>query len=123
MKEYCSDPICLCHSLLIRTQKKKKAISTVSINGYCVISIVLLLIASYKMSLIGLLACPLALVVKNTPANARDIREVGLIPGSGRSPGGGYGNPLQYSCLENSKDRGASWATVHRVSKSQTRLK
>ena len=81
MKEYCSDPICLCHSLLIRTQKKKKAISTVSINGYCVISIALLLIASYKMSLIGLLACPLALVVKNTPANARDIREVGLIPG------------------------------------------
>ena len=47
------------------------------------------------------------LVVKNLPANARDIRDIGLIPGSGRSPGGGHGNPLQYSCLENSVDRGA----------------
>ena len=47
---------------------------------------------------------------------------MGLIPGSGRSPGGGNGNPLQYSCLENSMDRGAWWATVHGVAKSQTRL-
>jgi len=57
------------------------------------------------------------------PANARDVRDVGLIPGSGRSPGGGYGNPLQYSCLENPMDKGARWATVHRVSKIGTRLK
>ena len=47
----------------------------------------------------------MALVVKNLPANAGDIRDVGLIPGSGRSPGGGYGNPLQYSCLENPTDK------------------
>ena len=49
----------------------------------------------------------MALEVKNPPANARDIRDVGLIPGFGRSPRGGHGNPLQYSCLENSMDRGA----------------
>ena len=48
---------------------------------------------------------------------------MGLIPKWGRFPGGGNGNPLQYSCLENSMDRGAWWATVHRVTKSQTRLK
>ena len=63
------------------------------------------------------------LVVKNLPANVGDIRDVSLIPGSGRSPGGGHGNPLQYSCLENSIDRGAWWATLHGISKSWTRLK
>ena len=56
-------------------------------------------------------------------SNAGDEREVGSIPGSGRSPGGGHGNPLQYSCLENPTDRGAWRAMVHRVAKSQTRLK
>ena len=64
-------------------------------------------------------ASQVVLVVKNPPANAGDIRDVGLIPGSRRLPGGGYGNPLQYSCLENPVDRGAWWATVHRVPKSQ----
>ena len=59
-------------------------------------------------------------MVKSLPANAGDIRDTGLIPGSGSSPGGGNGNPLQYSCLENSKDRGAWWATVHGVAKSRT---
>ena len=49
----------------------------------------------------------MTLVVNNSPANARDIRDVGLIPGSGRSPGGGHGDPLQDSCLENPMDRGA----------------
>ena len=68
-------------------------------------------------------ASQVALVVKNLPANAGDVRDVGLIPGSGRSPGGGHGNPLQYSCLENPMDREAWWATVHRVTKSWTRLK
>ena len=58
-----------------------------------------------------------ALIVKNPPASAGDIRDVGSIPGSGRSPGEGNGNPLQYSCLENSIDRGAWWATVYRVTK------
>ena len=61
------------------------------------------------------------LVAKN--ANAGDIKDEGLIPGSGRSPGGGHGNLLQYSCLENPVDRGAWRATVHRVARSQTRLK
>ena len=51
-------------------------------------------------------------------ANAKDTRDVDLIPGSGRSPGEENGNPLQYSCLENSMDRGAWWATVHGVTKS-----
>ena len=60
------------------------------------------------------------LVVKNPPVKAGDIRDAGSIPGSGRSPGGGHGNPLQYSCLENPIDRGAWQATVHRVSKIQT---
>ena len=57
----------------------------------------------------------MVLVVKNLPANAGGIRDTALIPGLGRSPGGGCGNPLQYSCLENPTDRGDSWATVHRV--------
>ena len=60
---------------------------------------------------------------KNLPANAGDIRDVDLIPGSGRSPGGGRGNPLQYSCLENPLGRGPWQATVHRVTESQTWLK
>ena len=64
-----------------------------------------------------------ALVVEDSPANAEDIRDVGLIPGSGRSAGGGHGNPLQYPCLENPMDRGIWWATVHSVAKSQTQLK
>ena len=60
---------------------------------------------------------------KYPPANAGDVRDLGSIPGSGRSLGGGHGNPLQNSCLENFMDRGAWWATIHRVAKSRTRLK
>ena len=52
-------------------------------------------------------------MVKNPPANAGDVRDLGLIPGSGRSPGGGQGNPLQYSCLENPVEREAWWARVY----------
>ena len=63
------------------------------------------------------------LVVKNLPANAGDVRDLGLILGLGRSPGRGHDSPFQYSGLENPMDRGAWWATVHRVPKSQTRLK
>ena len=59
-------------------------------------------------------------MVKNLPANAGDVRDVGSIPGSGRSSGGGHGNPLQYTCLKNLMDRGAWRATVHRVVKSWT---
>ena len=58
--------------------------------------------------------------VKNLPANAGDVRDMGLIPGSGRSPRVGNGNPLQYSCLENPMDRGALRATVHKVAESDT---
>ena len=65
----------------------------------------------------------MAVVVKSLAANARDIRDMGLIPGSGRSPGEGNGYPLQHSCLENSMDRGAWWATVRGVVKSRTQLK
>ena len=64
-----------------------------------------------------------ALVVKNPPASAGDIRDAGLIPGSGRSPGGRHGDSLQYSFLENPMDRGAWWATMHRIAKTQTWLK
>ena len=59
-------------------------------------------------------------MVKNPPANAGDIRNVGLIPGLGRSPGGGNGNPLQYSCLEDPRDTGAWQATAQRAAKSWT---
>ena len=65
-------------------------------------------------------ASQVALAVKNPPANAGDVRDGSIIPGSGRSPGGGHGNPLKYSCLENPKDRGARQATVHGVAKTQT---
>ena len=58
----------------------------------------------------------------NSPANAGDIRDSCRIPGSGKYPRGGNGNPLQYSCLETSMDRGAWWATVHGLTKSETRL-
>jgi len=61
-------------------------------------------------------------VIKNPPTNAGDTRDAGLIPGSGRSPGEGNDNPLQYSCLENSMDRGVWWATVHGIAKNQTQL-
>ena len=59
-------------------------------------------------------------MVKNPLANAGDVRDMGSIPGSGRSPGGGHGNPLQYSYLESPMDRGAWQAIVHRVEKSWT---
>ena len=64
-----------------------------------------------------LVASQVALVVKNPPANAGDTRDMGSIPGLGRSPGGGHGNPLQHSCLEIPMDRGARRASVHGVTK------
>ena len=67
-------------------------------------------------------ASQVAPVVKNQTVNVRDVRDAGSVPGLGRSPGGGHGNPLQYSCLENPMDRGAWWATVHRVAESDTTL-
>ena len=59
-------------------------------------------------------------MVNNLPVNAGDVRDMGLIPGSGRSPEGGLSNPLQYSCLENAMDRGAWWVIVYMVAKSNT---
>ena len=68
-------------------------------------------------------ASQMSLAVKNPPANAGDIRDIVSIPGSRRSPGGGHGNPLQYSYLENPMAREAWWAIVQRVAKSGTQLK
>ena len=65
----------------------------------------------------------MVLVAKNLPANAGDMSDIGSIPGWGRSPGGGHGNPLQFSCLENLMDRGAWWAKVCGVAKRRTWLK
>ena len=65
----------------------------------------------------------MALLVKNQPADSGDVRDTGLVPESGRSPGRGHGNPLLYSCLENPMDRGAWWATAYRVAKSWILLK
>ena len=67
-------------------------------------------------------ASQMGLEVKNSSANAEDIKDADLIPRCGRSPGGGHGNSLQSSCLENPMDRGAWQATVHGVAKNQTRL-
>ena len=71
----------------------------------------------FKLFALTFWASHVALVVKNPPANAGDIRDAGLIPGLGRSPGGEHGNPLQYSCLENPMDRRT---TAQRVTKNQT---
>ena len=68
-------------------------------------------------------ASQVALVAKSLPANAGAFEDTSSIPGSGRSPERGPASPLQYSCQENPMDRKAGWATVHRVAKSQTRLK
>ena len=68
-------------------------------------------------------ASQMSLVVKNPPPNAGDLRNMGSIPGSGRSPGGGNSNPFQFSCLENPMDRRAWRVMVHRVEESQTQLK
>ena len=73
--------------------------------------------SNQNISVIGI--SHVALVVKNPRDNTGDTRDVGSIPGLGRSPGVESGNPLQYSCLENSMDRKASWATVHGVTKAE----
>ena len=77
----------------------------------------------FKFAILFKWASLVSLMVKNTPANAGHLRDMHLTPGLERSPGGGHGNPLQYSCLENPMDRGAWRATVHRIAKSQTQLK
>ena len=67
---------------------------------------------------ISLITSQVVLVLKNPPASEGDVKDSGSITGLGRSPGGGYGNPLQYSCLENPMDRGAWRATIHRIAES-----
>ena len=69
-----------------------------------------------------ILGLPRWLSGKESACNAGNARDAGSIPGSGRSPEGGNGNPLQYSCMENPMDRGAWWATVHGATKSRTQL-
>ena len=77
----------------------------------------------YLIQYTFLKASYVVIVVKNLPTNAGYLRDMDLIPGSGRHPREGHGNPLQYSCLENPMDRRAWRATVHGVSKSQAQLK
>ena len=90
-------------------------------NDYLTYSVVLIRVwPNISWTAFGNRASQVALVVKNLPANAGDIRDMGLISGSGRYPGEGNGNPLRYSCLENSMDRGARRTTVHGVTKSWT---
>ena len=101
--------ICYCQdTILIQIQDTKPWIS----NKHLINLIWFLLWASQVVR-----------VVKNLPANPGDIRDTGSIPGLGRFPGGGHGNPLQYFCLENPTDRGAWWVTVHSITKSRIWLK
>ena len=76
--------------------------------------------AEFIYNYVARVSSKVALVVKNLPANAGNTRDAGSIPGLGRSPGGGHGNPLQCSCLENPTDRGTWKAAVRRVAQSQT---
>ena len=80
----------------------------------------ILILSDFRTSLKPLANYSCGSVVKNLPANAEDTREASSVPGSGRSPGGGNGNLLQFSCLENPTDRGTWGATFHGVAKSQT---
>ena len=98
----------------MKQNSKKDRISSLSGNSYYIGAFELFIPSPNSF------VSQVALVVKNLPASARDIRDTGSIPGSGRSPGGGHGDPLQNSCLENPMDRGARRATVHRVTKSRT---
>ena len=98
------------------TNHEQPATEPLSVDSYVYGSFI-----TFSRNLQG--ASQVVLVEKNSPANAGDFRDTGLIPGSGRFPGEGNGNPLQYSCLGNTMDRGAQWATVQRVAKSWTRLK
>ena len=79
-------------------------------------------LSGWQLLCTSLVSFPGDAVVKNLSANARNTKDAGSIPGSGRSPGGGNGYLLQYSCLENAMDRGAWWAAVRGVAKSQARL-
>ena len=81
-------------------------------------NLILLFFTFLMILLISFGACQVVLVIKNLSVSVGDIRDPGSIPGLGKSSGGGNGNPLQYTCLENPMDRRACWATVHKVTKS-----
>ena len=87
----------------------------------CLMALVVYFCVGYSSNVL-LWASQVPLVVKNPPGNAGDARDVGLIPGLGRSPGEGNGCPRLYSCLGNPMDRGAWWAAVHEAAESRTRL-
>ena len=89
----------------------------------CLVCFEIMLFIFYCWVFRVLCVSQVVLLVKNPSASAGDIRDLGLILGSGRSPGGGHHSPLQYSCLEDPMGRGAWWATVHGVAKSLTQLK
>ena len=95
------------------------------VNSLLRITLILFIVVpNMVLSIWEILSIPqVVLVVKNLPDSAGDIRDKGPIPGLGRSPGEGNGNPLQYSCMGNPVGRGAWWATVHRVTKIWTGLK
>ena len=120
-------PCSLCSSspaylLILKTAQWKTGYK--NMLGFCLLSTIIICDNILRASIIFRINFPqVALVVKNLPANAGDVRDVGSIAGSERPPGGGNGNPLQRSCLENPKDRGTWWATVHGVAKSWTRLR
>ena len=102
--------------------KGKQKVTVVGLGNICYLGRVSLTLASFESWYASQLASQVVLVIKNPPANAGIIRDVGLIPGLGRSPGGGHGNPLQ-DYLEKRMDRGAWQAMVHRVAKSRIQLK
>ena len=104
------------NDLLILTMRREKK----TLNIYFFQGTNILLTFSIKQAFFG--SSQLALVAKNPPANAGDERRAGSIAWSGRSPGEGNGNPLQYSCLRNPMGRGAWWAIVHGVTKSWKQL-
>ena len=99
-----------------------KCLSSCWLRCNLLLSQLIVLVTLFIYLFVFIWASQVTLVVKNPPTNAVDIRDAGLIPGSGRFPGGGHGNPLQYSCLENPMNRGAWWATVLRVAQSWTWL-
>ena len=121
---YCASPCCLCRYVFKNTSKKFQKIESLwqpSVEQVCWCHFPKSVI--FKLSYVCcfldiMLASQGALVVKNQSASAGEVRVAGSIPGLGRPPGGGHGNPLQYSCLENSTDRGAWRAIVHEVAKS-----
>ena len=111
---------CFYFSFFTTTLKGKNNIFLISHSIKAWVSMVLGILPRFKNSVCPKGGFPGGSVVKYLPTSGRDTGDIGSVLGSGRSRGGGHGNPLQYSCLENPMDRGAWWATVHGVAKSRT---